>query len=247
MLLVLPVATVPVAMLTVLPAVLALAIATVGAPAPLARSSDWAADDEPRVRIALPLLLPMVTAASLVPPISIEPLAVVPLPASMLTPPPVVVVPVVAVPPTIWTVPPVALVAPVSVPPWSTRLPPTLVAVLELPGWTVILLAVPAAVVVMSDAWLPWRVMAPALDTAKFGALIRLVKVPLKLRPLVAVLAVEAMVMPLAAPPWLTFRALAAVPVVPLTVKATMLLVVGAIISSLAVPTPVLLVGTWTK
>ena len=83
-----------------------------------------------------------------------------------------------------------------------------------------------------APAFTPTAVTAPALVTLKLVALIRLVKVPLKLRPLVAVLLALATVMPAAAPGWLTARAVAGVPLVPLTVRPTTLLAVGVIVFS---------------
>ena len=78
----------------------------------------------------------------------------------------------------------------------------------------------------------PTAVRAPALVTLKLVLLIRLPNVPLKLRPLVAVLLALAIVMPAAAPGWLTARAVVAVPLVPFTVKPTTLLAVGVIVFS---------------
>ena len=59
-----------------------------------------------------------------------------------------------------------------------------------------------------------------------------MVKVPLKERPLVAVLFALVMVMPAAAPGCETAKAVAAVPLVPLTVRPTTLLAVGVIVFS---------------
>ena len=84
----------------------------------------------------------------------------------------------------------------------------------------------------------------PPVETEKLVLLIRLVNVPLKLRPLVAVLLPEVITSPAAAAFWVTARAVAAlpwvicsavaaVPVVPVTFRAVMLAAVGAIATAL--------------